>query len=268
MVVSQQKWELDTQAYLNVCNITAELPRQQIRDFSKRVNDLGLWNSMVCWPLRSSQNAATGNIMYSLGGLGTFNGTMTNGPVRGADGMTFANASSQYISFGSSQIIGGNSAYTLFGVAKLTNMAVANLSVISFGNNRGSLLQAASNGSTQGRFTAWNNSGLSFSVQLANGPTTSMFSQFAAGDATDVRFFMNSGSPFNTQSGDARTNPDPVNASTLERIGGHTIFTNNALFWNGDIAAGAIWNVKLTNAQVASVLTAYKETLGQGLLLP
>jgi len=97
MVVSQQKWELDTQAYLNVCNITAELPRQQIRDFSKRVNDLGLWNSMVCWPLRSSQNAATGDIMFSLGGLGTFNGTMVNTPVRGTDGMEFTNSGSTHI---------------------------------------------------------------------------------------------------------------------------------------------------------------------------
>jgi hypothetical protein len=85
MVVSQQKWELDTQAYLNVCNITAELPRQQIRDFSKRVNDLGLWNSMVCWPLRSSQNAGVGLTAFSLGGLGRFDGTLTNGPTWNVD---------------------------------------------------------------------------------------------------------------------------------------------------------------------------------------
>ena len=96
MTISPNKWELDVQGYLNVCNITSATPRQQIRDFSKGVNDLGLWNSMVFWPLRSSQNAATGDIMYSLGGLGTFNGTMTNGPVRGADGMTF-DASTKHI---------------------------------------------------------------------------------------------------------------------------------------------------------------------------
>jgi hypothetical protein len=32
--------------------------------------------------------------MFSLGGLGAFNGTMVNTPVRGADGMTFATSSS------------------------------------------------------------------------------------------------------------------------------------------------------------------------------
>ena len=89
MTISQQKWELDTQAYLNVCNITAALPRQQIYEFSRGVNNLGLWNSMVCWPLRSSQNAGTGTIAYSLGGLGTFNGTLVGPPTWGADALDF-----------------------------------------------------------------------------------------------------------------------------------------------------------------------------------
>jgi hypothetical protein len=87
MTISPNKWELDVQGYLNVCNITSATPRQQIRDFSKGVNDLGLWNSMVCWPLRSSQNYGSGTTAFSLGGRGTFNGTLVNGPSWGADGI-------------------------------------------------------------------------------------------------------------------------------------------------------------------------------------
>jgi hypothetical protein len=98
MVISPNKWELDTQAYLNICNITATTPRQQLRDFAAGVNDLGLWNSMVCWPLRSTQNAGTGTTAYSLGGLGTFNGALTNGPTWGVDGLGFVAASSHYVS--------------------------------------------------------------------------------------------------------------------------------------------------------------------------
>jgi hypothetical protein len=90
MVRSSNKWELDVQGFLNLCNISAEAPRKQIRDFAAGVNALGLWNNMVCWPLRSAQNAATGNTMFSLGGLGTFDGTMVNNPTRGADGMELA----------------------------------------------------------------------------------------------------------------------------------------------------------------------------------
>ena len=77
------------QGYLNVCNITSATPRQQIRDFSKGVNDLGLWNSMVCWPLRSSQNYGSGTTAFSLGGLGAYNGTLANGPTWGTNGIAF-----------------------------------------------------------------------------------------------------------------------------------------------------------------------------------
>jgi hypothetical protein len=66
--------------------------------FVKGVKELGLWSNMVCWPLRSSQNAGTGTTAYSLGGLGVYNGTLTNGPTWGADGITFTKASSHYIS--------------------------------------------------------------------------------------------------------------------------------------------------------------------------
>jgi hypothetical protein len=86
MTISPNKWELDVQGYLNTCNITSATPRQQIRDFAKGVNDLGLWSSMVCWPLRSSQNYGTGTTAFSLGGLGTFNGTLVGGPTWAADG--------------------------------------------------------------------------------------------------------------------------------------------------------------------------------------
>ena len=69
-----------------------------INDFVLGVKTLGLWNSMVCWPLRSSQNAGAGTTAYSLGGLGTFNGTLANGPTWGANGVTFTNETNQHIS--------------------------------------------------------------------------------------------------------------------------------------------------------------------------
>jgi hypothetical protein len=98
MIISANKWEHDVQAYLNICNITDTTPRKQIRDFAAGVNDLGLWSNMVCWPLRSTQNAGTGTTAYSLGGLGTFDGTLTNGPTWGVDGLAFIAASTQRIS--------------------------------------------------------------------------------------------------------------------------------------------------------------------------
>jgi len=62
----------------------------RISEFVRGIKKLGLWNSMVCWPLRSSQNYGSGDTVFSLGGLGTFNGTRVNGPTWGSDGMEFA----------------------------------------------------------------------------------------------------------------------------------------------------------------------------------
>ena len=52
--------------------------RQLINSFVKGVKAFGLWSSMVCWPLRSSQNTSTTYTAKSLGGLGTYDGTLTN----------------------------------------------------------------------------------------------------------------------------------------------------------------------------------------------
>jgi hypothetical protein len=87
----------DADSYFQRASINNLLGRFEVCLFVRGMKTLGLWQNMVCWPLRSSQNAATGDIMYSLGGLGTFNGTMVNTPVRGADGMEFTNSGSTHI---------------------------------------------------------------------------------------------------------------------------------------------------------------------------
>jgi hypothetical protein len=59
---------------------------KQINKFVVGIKKLGLWNSMVCYPMRSIHNAGTGSTVYSLGGLGVYNGTMVNGPTWQSDG--------------------------------------------------------------------------------------------------------------------------------------------------------------------------------------
>ena len=67
--------DADAAAYIARSGAT---DRAAINAFVRGVKNLGLWDKMVCWPLRSSQNAGTGDTVYSLGGLGTFNGTLVN----------------------------------------------------------------------------------------------------------------------------------------------------------------------------------------------
>ena len=53
-------------------------PLKQINKFVIGVKKLGLWNSMVCWPMRGIHNAGTGSTVYSLGDLGRYNGNIYN----------------------------------------------------------------------------------------------------------------------------------------------------------------------------------------------
>jgi hypothetical protein len=78
----------DASQYFQRAGVTDSTAKTQINNFIIGTKSLGLWNSMVCWPLRSSQNAGTGSTAYSLGGFGTYNGTLTNGPTWGSDGLT------------------------------------------------------------------------------------------------------------------------------------------------------------------------------------
>jgi hypothetical protein len=89
-------FDADAAAYFERAGVTDATAKNQINAFVKGVKDLGLYNDMVSWPLRSTQNSGT-STAYSLGGLGIYNGTLTNGPTWGADGITF-NGTSQYIS--------------------------------------------------------------------------------------------------------------------------------------------------------------------------
>jgi hypothetical protein len=85
-------FDSDARIFVNASGAT---DRAAINYFVKGIKRLGLWDDMVCWPLRSAQNAGTGSTAYSLGGLGAYNGTLVNGPTWGADGVDFDAATSQ-----------------------------------------------------------------------------------------------------------------------------------------------------------------------------
>ena len=75
--------DIDTIAYATRVKVGSGvdiLPEnlKQINKFVVGVKKLGLWETMICWPLRSIHNAGKGSNVYSLGGLGIFNGTFQN----------------------------------------------------------------------------------------------------------------------------------------------------------------------------------------------
>jgi hypothetical protein len=99
--------------------------RRLISDFVRGIKSLGLWNSMVCWPLRASQNAGSGTTAFSLGGLGQFNGTLVNAPVWGANGIRFSPATTQHINCATGNSGGFLSSTFYSSTSQLLNMVVA-----------------------------------------------------------------------------------------------------------------------------------------------
>ena len=69
-------FDSDAAAYFDRAGVTDTTAKSQINGFVVGIKNLGLYNNMVCWPLRSAQNAGTGTTAYSLGGAGTFDGTL------------------------------------------------------------------------------------------------------------------------------------------------------------------------------------------------
>jgi len=94
MIETSLSHRIATHNYSRVCGIVDPIARRQLFKFADGIYDMGLWPHMVCWPLRSSQNAGTGTTAYSFGGLGTYNGTLVNGPTWGVDGVSMSSSCS------------------------------------------------------------------------------------------------------------------------------------------------------------------------------
>lgn len=263
---SSTKWQLDVQAYLNVCNISAPLPRQQIRDFAKGVDDLGLWDSMVCWPLRSSQNYGSGLTAFSLGGLGTYTGTLVGGPVWTSDGITFG-GNTQYIEYAPQFSIdfteGGYSVHAVW-----SGLGVA----VSSGEGAFQLF-TASDSTLQNHITTGVFGGATWLPQSRNyngnryangGSNLSISGNVGYGWNADTLTLQTNGSNITTN----------VTASSTPSNGLKTIRTTGRN--NTTVAATSRVsyliafppNVGMTTELMTSIYNTAKQTLGQGLGLP
>ena len=112
-IVTNTAIDTDTQAFITTSGATDV---EALDQFVKGVKNLGLWDSMVAWPLRSSQNAGTGTTAYSLGGLGPFNGTLINGPTWGGDGINMDSAGSEIIEWATSPLSDFTNGHAMLGV--------------------------------------------------------------------------------------------------------------------------------------------------------
>jgi len=257
--------DTDGDSYLSRAGVTDLIGRSEVLWFVRGMKALGLYSNMVAWPLRSYQNAGTGSTVYSLGGLGRFNGTMVNSPTWGIEGVNFLNSSSQNISLPS--VLNGGDSYLNFSCARLINISMPHATISSLGNSRGGVIAAASNGDYRTRSVTWSFTGSSTGAKFSTQTNTlSNFTSTIVGDSSGARYFENV-YQYNAEVGDYRLSSLSGN---LPRIAGHYISAitpaNNP--WNGVISTTMFLNVSINNQIHSLLYVLYKQTLGNGLGLP
>jgi hypothetical protein len=123
----------DADSYFQRASVNDVLGRSEVCWFVRGMKALGLWQNAVCWPLRSYQNVGTGSTAYSLGGLGTFDGTLINSPTWGLNGIDF-NGSNQRVTLPNNAFGAGNAATSIWAFAKNDTNAVR-MNLLSHGDN-------------------------------------------------------------------------------------------------------------------------------------
>ena len=244
----------DAAAYFDRAGVTDATAKQQINAFVVGVKALSLFNNMVCWPLRSAQNKGSGTTAYSLGGFGTFNGTLTNMiPTWGTDGITF-DGTNDYIS---TALTSGFSAVSVFGISKkdATSQIMAEVFKDDEGANREWAIFADLSGYIQGRL--WNPT---FSQITNTAVTTDFRVACLRGSSTVAKIRTNNNSDSTTGTGTLTQGSAPVTFGS--RAGG------GDRYFKGIMAGVMIFNTALSDSDTSSIYTLYKTTLGTSLGLP
>jgi hypothetical protein len=246
------------------CSRSGASDRAAVSAFVRGVKDLGLWEGMVCWPLRSTQNAGTGDTVYSLGGLGTFNGTRVNGPAWTADGLTFDATNESVQLPDNANLYNARSGMVAF---KTTNNA-SNQQLIEFQSTLSAAdwyylfrFQGTANPTTSGVQLAMTRNA-TFSINDNTGRTINLTDFQSAAftmDNTTDNVFRNGA----IEVGAARTGLSAINPTGARNV--------RLIFGNSNASTGsfaATSSAKWSDAQVAALHSLYRDTLGAGLAIP
>jgi uncharacterized membrane protein (UPF0136 family) len=238
-------FDSDAAAFFATAGVTDATAKTQINSFVKGIKDLGLYNNMVCWPLRSSQNAGTGTTAYSLGGYGIYNGTLT-----------------------------GSSSWSESGAVIPANSGIT--ATIPYGPTSGSIIGVIQANSINGAGRTYSllknsNSGIFCPYQDAvfyfDYPETNSRLSVASGIVQGVMFFV---------AGYAGASGHKVFRNTTQIASNATVASISAntinILASGNAASQVTPFAMLLNADASAnnsaIYNLYKTTLGQGLGLP
>jgi hypothetical protein len=260
-------FDADAAAYFERAGVTDATAKGQINAFVKGIKDLGIYNSMVSWPLRSTQNAGTGTTAYSLGGWGTFNGTFAGSPTWVANGLSFTTSDSV-----SSDINSISDDFTLVFCASGTGTQTSFSQYFGIQGRTGT---AGNQAEIQTPTT------VQINLQMRNSGSAGFTS-----DSLDNPFYLSNPSPFAIISSSIKTSTSLMNIRNLNNATSASgtyvagTATLNRMQLNGRWTGSAVQlQVAMTSsfcaiftpsidASLTSFYTLYKNTLGTGLGLP
>jgi len=258
-------YDADAAAFFDRAGVTDNTAKVQINGFVKGMKDLGLYNSMVCYPLRSAQNSPSGNTIYSLGGLGIFDGTLVNSPTRASDFMVFSDVT-KYMEING--LTGLTSTMFLMTVVKLGLEINGNLGL----DINSDALFAGQPTNYMQTYTGTPNTVIGSGLRTTSGGGFSVWNNLVTGVAEDdlgVLFIGHNGTQQlfrwnnTTQS---RTIATAVGIGTRARL---NIRSDTGLQGGkSDYAFTMMCNGGVSDANFQSIRTLYKNTLGDGLGLP
>jgi hypothetical protein len=244
-----------------------------VSDFVKGLKILNLWGNVIFWPLRANQNAGSGNIVYSLGGLtggSRLDGTLISNPIWHAHGIFF-NSLNQYISLSGASI--NTDAFTSLSV----------LSTIASNNNSHlfGLFQYLSSNPTRG---------VNHAIFGPTGNGVINFTGLTGGTRQKGnQNVTNVGIGFYYASAGVSNLSDPVNSTGFVQLNSTRNTTSSGsgalpytfssdLYWlfgfqgsiRNEIASFQMWfsGKLLTQSEILQLQNLYKSTLGKGLNLP
>ena len=239
-------FDADALAYAVLAGVPEGTERFRINEFVKGVKSLGLWGNMVSWPLRSTQNAGTTTTAYSLGGWLTKNGTLTNGPTWGANGIAF-DGTNDYITIPFTEK-SGSTTHNFGVIASMPTPAVSRIALQAGGPWVGmlssTLVPTASEDGN--RFQAPSYTANTY-FSIVYDKVVGSFSGYL------------NGALMGSMAGSVTLSATPL------LIGA---YQTSSLLWLGNIAFAHIFNVSLTPTQNANFYAIYKASLGAGLGLP
>jgi len=244
-----------------------------VSDFVKGLKLLNLWGNVIFWPLRANQNAGSGNIVYSLGGLtggSRLDGTLISNPIWHTHGIIL-NDPNQYISLSGASI----------NADAFTSLSI--LSTIASNNNSHlfGLFQYLPSNPTRG---------VNYSIFGPTGNVVINFAGLTGGTRQKGnQNVTNVGIGFYYAAAGLSDLSNPVNSTGFTQLNSTRNTTSSGsgvlpytfssdLYWlfgfqgsiRNEIASFQIWfsGKLLTQSEILQLQNLYKSTLGKGLNLP